>query len=123
MNMLSREEAKIAWAQGKKVEINLIDDKSWIEVSSGMVLHIFDVEANKFRIKPEVFPLNAVAIPAQFNPKQGDEAWFISDDHGCGYASTTCNRFTEFKYGAWDSEEKVKQVVEAVSKLLKGPHQ
>lgn len=119
MKILTKEEAKLAWAKGEIVEINLIDDNSWTEVSSGMALYIFENSSNKFRLKPLEIPLCGLPIPQPFTPKQGDEAWFISDDHGCGYASTTCNRFTEFKYGAWDSEEKIKVVVEAVRKLLK----
>lgn len=51
MNMLSNEQAKLAWVQGIKIEVNLIDDNDWIEVSNAMKLNIFDVGTNNFRIK------------------------------------------------------------------------
>lgn len=51
MNMLSNEQAKLAWVQGIKIEVNLIDDNEWIEVSNAMKLNIFDVGTNNFRIK------------------------------------------------------------------------
>ncbi|MFW1852638.1 helix-turn-helix domain-containing protein [Acinetobacter guillouiae] len=51
MNMLSNEQAKLAWVQGIKIEVNLIDDNEWIEVSNAMTLNIFDVGTNNFRIK------------------------------------------------------------------------
>lgn len=51
MNMLSNEQAKLAWVQGIKIEVNLIDDNEWIEVSNAMTLSIFDVGTNNFRIK------------------------------------------------------------------------
>lgn len=51
MNMLSNEQAKLAWVQGIKIEVNLIDDNEWIEVSNAMTLNIFNVGTNSFRIK------------------------------------------------------------------------
>jgi DNA-binding protein Fis len=51
MNMLSNEQAKLAWVQGIKIEVNLIDDNEWIDVSNAMTLNIFDVGTNNFRIK------------------------------------------------------------------------
>ena len=51
MNMLSNEQAKLAWVQGIKIEVNLIDENEWIEVSNAMTLNIFDVGTNNFRIK------------------------------------------------------------------------
>ncbi len=71
MNMLSNEQAKLAWVQGLKIEVNLIDDNEWIEVSNAMTLNIFDVGTNKFRIKENHF--NSGEINLSANNKKNEK--------------------------------------------------
>ena len=71
-----------------------------------------------FRLKPRTISLNGIEVPAPFEPKDGDEAWFVSDDHGCGYAYVECSEFTKFILGAWRTEEEIKQVVEALRSVF-----
>ncbi|MFW1946251.1 helix-turn-helix domain-containing protein [Acinetobacter guillouiae] len=82
MNMLSNEQAKLAWVQGVKIEINLIDDNEWIEVSNAMTLNIFDVVTNKFRIKENHFnsgEINLSAINKKHEKKLGTLSFLTSE--------------------------------------------
>lgn len=82
MNMLSNEQAKLAWVQGIKIEVNLIDDNEWIEVSNAMTLNIFDVGTNNFRIKANHFnsgEFNLSTINKKHEKKLGTLSFLTSE--------------------------------------------
>ncbi|MCF0263351.1 hypothetical protein KW868_02530 [Acinetobacter guillouiae] len=82
MNMLSNEQAKLAWVQGIKIEVNLIDDNEWIEVSNAMTLNIFDVGTNNFRIKGNHFnsgEINLSTINKKHEKKLGTLSFLTSE--------------------------------------------
>lgn len=82
MNMLSNAQAKLAWVQGVKIEVNLIDDNEWIEVSNAMTLNIFDVVTNKFRIKENHFnsgEINLSAINKKHEKNLGTLSFLTSE--------------------------------------------
>lgn len=122
--LISGKEAWIAKSDKKDVQYRLggmdwcdLTDKDFYYWSSDRFL---DESLNyKFRLKPRTITLNNIEVPAPFEPKEGDEAWFISDDHGCGYAVVECSEFTKFFFGAWRTEEEIKQVVEALRSVFK----
>ena len=87
--LISRQEAKLAWANGKKLQIsNTIVGEDFYDMDdSNTTLNIFDLDFYQFRLKPRTVNLNGIEVPAPFEPKVGDTVWCISDDHGCGYCT------------------------------------
>lgn len=66
-----------------------------------------------FRLKPSTIKLE-LEIPAPFEPKEGDLYWFITSRTEKGYSSRN-HKFSHgnsgFQFGAWRTEEEIKQVV------------
>lgn len=114
--LISREEAKLAWAEGIAVQVAIGPDRFRTLVSSDD-LGIFD-RGNYFRLKPRTITLNNIEIPAPFEPKDGDRYWYLLDcDSGYDYddyrGQDTC-------FGFWRTEEEIKQVVSALRSAFKG---
>lgn len=71
-----------------------------------------------FRLKPRTITLN-VEIPAPFEPKDGEIFWILSTNYECGYVQIFFYRNDEqgerlAQFGAWRTEEEIKQVVAAL---------
>ena len=115
-NLISGKEAKLAWVNNKEIEYMPLN--KWNLLGGSTPLSIFDRDDVKFRIKPRTITINGIEVPAPFEPKDGDEVWFISDDHPCGYAVIDLHK-QKFQFGAWRSEEEIKQVVEALRSIFK----
>jgi len=73
----------------------------------------------EFRLKPRTISINGIEVPAPFEPKDGDEVWCISDDHGCGYCMYDWQINHSVVIGVWRTEEEIKQVVEALRSVFK----
>lgn len=120
--LISREEAKLAWANGKKLQIaNTIVGEDFYDMDdSNTTLNIFDLDFYKFRLKPRTITLNNIEIPAPFEPKEGDEVWHIFPTlkKGYGWCHENGDQMTQF--GAWRTEEEIKQVVSALRSVFKG---
>ena len=115
-NLISGKEAKLAWANNKEIEYMPLN--KWNLLGGSTPLSIFDRDDVKFRIKPRTITINGIEVPAPFEPKEGDEVWFISDDHQCGYAVIDLHK-QKFQFGAWRTEEEIKQVVDALRSVFK----
>lgn len=115
-NLISGKEAKLAWANNKEIEYMPLN--KWNLLGGSTPLSIFDRDDVKFRIKPRTITINGIEVPAPFEPKEGDEVWFVSDDHPCGYAVIDLHK-QKFQFGAWRSEEEIKQVVDALRSVFK----
>ena len=116
-NLISGKEALIALGSGKEVEYKSID--GWGDAS---LIHAFEFLDNnyEFRLKPRTITLN-IEIPAPFEPKEGDEFWILFESRysSCGYKLVLPDdQYSELCYGAWRTEEEVKQVVEAIRGAL-----
>ncbi len=121
--LISREEAKLAWANGKKLQIaNTIVGEDFYDMDdSNTTLNIFDLDFYKFRLKPHTITLNNIEVPAPFEPKHGDDIWFLNPDYGCGYADGDYDPAESvIQFGAWRTEEEIKQVVSALRSVFKG---
>lgn len=120
--LISREEAKLAWANGKKLQIaNTIVGEDFYDMDdSNTTLNIFDLDFYQFRLKPRTITLNNIEIPAPFEPKEGDEVWHIFPtlEKGYGWCHENGDQMTQF--GAWRTEEEIKQVVSALRSVFKG---
>ena len=117
-NLINGADALRALADGKTVEVKRIHDNEWQPAQIFGVSVFTDSETTSFRIKPRTITLN-VEIPAPFNPKEGDEYWFIVNGGG-GYISSNLVCCNDATFGKWRTEEEIKQVVAALRKGIKG---
>ena len=125
--LISRKEAKLAWANGKKLQMaNTIVGEDFYDIDdSNTTLNIFDLDFYKFRLKPHTITLNNIEIPAPFEPKLGEKYWIIetSDKNSYSYISSFENDEQDkslTKLGAWRTKEEIKQVVSALRSVFKG---
>ena len=121
--LISKKEAKLAWANGKKLQIaNAIIGEDFYDMDdSNTMLNIFDLDFYKFRLKPRTITINGIEVPAPFEPKDGDDcrAYVIDTRNVNGYDwqhSSHCNP----SHIAWRTEEEIKQVVSALRSVFKG---
>lgn len=119
--LISGADALRALADGKDVEY-LYGDK-WLSVVGEQVLITAVTDDKfKFRIKPRTITLN-IEIPAPFEPKMGEKYYFFTSN-GYGYdGSNYSNDDLDKEYlmfGAWRTEEEIKQVVAALRGGIKG---
>ncbi|MEO9348007.1 hypothetical protein [Acinetobacter radioresistens] len=120
--LISGDEAKKAWADGETVEFHYADT-IWAELPSRAQLSIFDDEEIKSRVKPKTILINGIEVPAPFEPKINEFYYCISPFDACGY--TRYRKEDNFGYGydqfgAWRTEEEIKQVVAALRQVFGG---
>lgn len=123
-NLISGKEAFIALANGEEVEFKNLNRESWhaIESFSNYRLDEFLEDKLKFRLKPKTITLNGIEVPAPFEPKYGEIYFHLWAGYDLGYGHNRYDSvdddgcFTQF--GAWRTEEEIKQVVEALRKVF-----
>lgn len=124
--LISGKEAKLAWANGKKLQIaNTIVGEDFYDMDdSNTMLNIFDLDFYQFRLKPRTVNLNGIEMPAPFEPKEGETYWCFSTQTVIGYGHNVYEseradrRFINM--GAWRTKEEIKQVVSALRSIFKG---
>lgn len=136
--LISGKEALIALANGdcvQKRSSEWVDDR-WMEITSiepfNLNCFLSGVNRNgekiEFRLKPRTITLNSIEVPAPFEPKNGEDFYYLdctSDNYG-GWAKTSWRNVESdaFKnntvFGAWRTEEEIKQVVSALRSVFKG---
>jgi len=120
--LISRNDAKLAWANGKKLQIaNTIVGEDFYDMDdSNTTLNIFDLDFYKFRLKPRTITINGVEVPCNKSKHDKDDVvWVIS---------TACENWYDWIYGSdcdsntlyWETEEEIKQVVSALRSVFKG---
>ncbi|MCK0923717.1 hypothetical protein BFR80_006425 [Acinetobacter pittii] len=80
-----------------------------------------DVQKVFFRIKPKTILINGIEVPAPFTPKEGDTFYYLNDGEECGYIKCEHDWAfdpKELNFGAWRTEEEIKQVVAALRKVF-----
>ena len=124
--LISGKEALRALADGKTVEVKRIHDNEWKPAQIFGVSVFTDSETTSFRIKPRTISINGIEVPAPFEPKIGEYVYFISSDEVKGYAETTLvdteMNWGFVQFGAWRTEEEIKQVVAALRQVFGGSH-
>lgn len=119
--LISGKEAKLAWANGENVEYMPLS--KWDTLGGSTPLSIFERDDVKFRLKPRTIMIGDVEVPAPFEPKVDEEYFFLSSN-GYGYDGTNFSDDDLDKeylmFGAWRTEEEIRQVVAALRKLFKG---
>ena len=117
--LISGKEALIALANGEEVEFFYRD--VWDSIGEMIVIDHFMSDKFKFRLKPRTITLNNIEVPAPFEPKHGDDIWFLNPDYSCGYADGDYDPAESvIQFGAWRTEEEIKQVVAALRSVFKG---
>lgn len=121
-NLISGKEALIALANGENVEYY---KHEWMDVNRLSVRDLTSVNSvYKFRLKPKTIMFNGVEIPAPFDPKKGDGYFFPYPNNPKGYGQYRFNSSASdsdyMQFGAWRTEDEIKQVVEALRNIFKG---
>lgn len=126
-NLISGKEALIALANGEEVEYfdtrETFKSSGWTD-AKGMQAWLFIQSTDglyKFRLKPRTITLNGIEVPAPFKPKEGDLYWHISPEYTNGYGESMYNDGnvdTWQQFGAWRTEEQIKQVVAALRQVF-----
>ena len=115
-NLISGKEALIALANGEQVEFFYRD--VWDSIGEMIVIDHFISDKFKFRLKPRTITINGIEVPAPFEPKEGDIYWHINPRYEKGYHfNDELDSFCQF--GAWRTEEEIKQVVAALREVFK----
>ena len=67
--LISKQEAKLAWANGKKLQIaNTIVGEDFYDIDdSNTTLNIFDLDFYQFRLKPRTITINGVHVGVMMN--------------------------------------------------------
>lgn len=113
-NLISGKEAKLAWANNKEIEYMPLN--KWNLLGGSTPLSIFDRDDVKFRLKPRTITLNGIEVPAPFEPKAGEQAFYIK---AFGNYDALVFDWQLNDFGYWRTEEEIKQVVDALRKALK----
>ena len=123
--LISGKEALIALANGEEVEIKFNNTDGWHKVNKkdAYSFEIFlDERGTKFRLKPRTITINGIEVPAPFKPKEGETFWHIYPAHSTGYHAEvmqgTKHDQLYSQFGAWRSEEEIKQVITALRKVF-----
>lgn len=114
--LISGADALRALADGKEVEYSYVGD--WFDIDLKTGLGIFRRTDVAFRLKPSTITLN-IEIPAPFEPKDGEYCYIISDQAQDGWIKTKHDNDFTYAFGAWRTEEEIKQVVAALRGALK----
>ena len=119
-DLISGKEALIALANGECVEYTNSCTPSWHELSVSYISinEIISPKFNKFRLKPRTITINGIEVPAPFEPKVGEEYWFIADYISSGYGCTQEGTGINSSIGKWKSEEEIKKVVAALRQIF-----
>lgn len=116
--LISGADALRALADGKEVE--QWNGNIWWDVEGNYQIDVFRCGKYKFRLKPRTIKLS-IEIPAPFEPKDGEKAYRLAPAIASGYTEFDFDENdSECQFGAWRTEEEIKQVVEALRGEIKG---
>ena len=121
--LISGKEALIALANGEEVQAS-VSGFDWKDSVEFGLVYFLNGDAH-FRLKPRTITINGIEVPASFEPKESDIFWTLSTNYVCGYVEILCYRNDEqgnrlIQFGAWRTEEEIKQVVAALRQVLGG---
>ncbi len=121
--LISSKEALIALANGDDVEYTNSTTPSWHDLSKSKISisELIDGRFNDFRLKPRTITINGIECPAPFEPNSVDHFYYIDSSVEKGYSLK--NWVSDHSkiysvYGAWRTEEEIKQVVAALRKVF-----
>ena len=121
--LISGKEAKLAWANGKKLQIaNTIVGEDFYDMDdSNTTLNIFDLDFYKFRLKPRTIKINEIEVPVcGVDYKPHTFMFVLNSLEPCEYSKIILDESDEIPPYWWKSEEEIKQVVSALRSVFKG---
>ncbi len=75
----------------------------------------------KFRLAPRTITINSIEVPAPFKPEEGEQYWYLRPSIVSGYSYTVSLDSDHYQqFGAWRTEEEIKQVVAALRQVFGG---
>ena len=114
--LISGKEALIALANGQEIEAR--HKQTGMGWSNAMTLNLFSFKSSmfEFRLKPRTIAINGIEVPAPFEPKDEDRFYFLCSRIRKGYdlAEKINSNCAADQFGAWRTEEEIKQVVAAL---------
>lgn len=119
MSILTGKEALIALASGQKVEFLKPSFGEW-ELIHGLPINVVLEDSFSFRLKPRTITINGIKVPAPFEPKDGDKTYYLNDGMTDGYRESEHLEHFEYHFGAWRTEEEIRQVVAALRQVFGG---
>ncbi len=124
--LISGKEALIALANGEDVQLKVNGDQDWKTAENCVVGHFLQ-DSFEFRLAPRTITINGIEVPAPFEPKQSDwdelAIYFLQPQATQGWE---CELWCEYfdtdliQFGAWRTEEEIKQVVAALRTVFGG---
>ena len=70
-----------------------------------------------FRLKQKTITINGIEVPAPFEPKKGEQYFYLTDGCDGGYGVHNHDGCT-IEIAAWRTEEEIKQVVAALRSIF-----
>lgn len=122
--LISGKEALISLANGEEVQIKCVKGDEWYDSTLWTVGELLRWQG-EFRLKPRTITINGIEVPAPFEPKEGDTFYYLSTEDECGYDyKSFVENYPYFdgnkiQFGAWRTEEEIKQVVSALRSVFK----
>ncbi|MBF6780143.1 hypothetical protein HN273_00315 [Acinetobacter baumannii] len=127
--LISGADALRALIDGHEVQGRLENQVQWIDInpkSDGALVKSFLTEKNRigircyFRFKPQTIKLE-LELPKPFEPKVGEEYFYLNSGRESGFAKKLHDGkkldYMATQFGAWRTEEEIKQVVEQLRKI------
>lgn len=126
--LISGKEALIALANGEEVQAS-VNGFDWKDAVEFGLVYFLNGDAH-FLIKPRTISLNGIEVPAPFEPKEGEKYFFINTQllgTFSGYSDFVMDKDyaptrKTTAFGAWRTEEEIKQVVAALRQVFGGSH-
>lgn len=123
--LISGKEALIALANGEDVQWS-VGNGHWIDATheNSIELYLDADGAYGFRLKPRTITINGIEVPAPFEPKDGEECCYLSDESIDGYHTIHYNpdRYRGMAFGLYRPFD-VKQVIAALRQVFGGSHE
>ena len=125
--LISGKEALIALANDQDVEYmdtsGNFKSLGWSN-AFGLGTNLFFSDRFKFRLKSRTILINGIEVPAPFEPKTNQKYFYLYTENMSGYGNDYYeeNLITKMRvqFGAWRTEEEIKQVVAALRSIFKG---
>lgn len=115
--LISGAEALRALADGKEVEFKH-DTQGWV-TCLGLNIERVLGGWHQMRLKPQTIKVE-LELPKPFEPKDGETFYYLNDGEECGFVKCEHDWAfdpKELNFGAYRTEEEIKQVVEQLRKI------
>lgn len=114
--LISGADALRALAENKNVQCSIAGKNDWtVDILTITPYYFIGMGSGQFqfRLKPSTIKIE-LEIPAPFEPKDGDKYYRLAPIISCGYTECYSDEDCESQFGAWRTEEEIKQVVAAL---------